>query len=129
MLDWYQLLNIPYWSYQYWGDIFFILSRYWYKLSINLILPQCPYHINTNMFFCLVGREDEIHTPKMGTWESSRTPETSEFDYRGQNTLHWGLFYIIRKLSKCSCRKWVRMGHLDICSTCYGKKKGRESNC
>jgi len=29
---------------------------------------------------------------------------------------------------KCRCRKWACMGHLDICSTSYGKKKGRESN-
>jgi len=31
--------------------------------------------------------EDDTHTLKMGTWECSRTPETSEFDCRGQNTL------------------------------------------
>jgi len=30
---------------------------------------------------------------------------------------------------KCRCRKWPRMGHLDICSTSYGKKKGQKSNC
>jgi hypothetical protein len=29
---------------------------------------------------------------------------------------------------KCRCRKWLRMDHLDICSTSYGQKKGRESN-
>jgi hypothetical protein len=29
---------------------------------------------------------------------------------------------------KLRCRKWARMSHLDICSTSYGKKKGRESN-
>jgi len=63
----------------------------------------------------------------MGTWESFGTPK-SKFDCRGQNTLHWGVFYIIRKLLKCRCRKWACMGHLDICSTCYGKKKGQESN-
>jgi len=72
--------------------------------------------------------EDETHIPEMGTWESSRTPETSEFDGKGQNTSHWGVPYIIGKLSKCRCRKWARMGHLDICSTSYGKKKGRKSN-
>jgi len=38
--------------------------------------------------------EDETHTPKIGTWESSGTPESfgtpkiSEFDCKGQNTLH-----------------------------------------
>jgi len=64
-----------------------------------------------------------------GTWESFGTPETLELDWRGQNTLHLGVLYIIRKLLKFKCRKWPRMGHLDICSTSYGKKKGQESNC
>ncbi len=72
--------------------------------------------------------ENETHTPKIGTWESSGTPETSEFDYKGQNTLHWGVLYIIGKLLKFRCQKWPHMGHLDICSTSYGKKKGLESN-
>jgi hypothetical protein len=72
--------------------------------------------------------EDETHTLEMGTWESIETPEASEFDCRGQNTSHWGVFYIIEKLSKCRCQKWACMSHLDICSTSYGKKKGRESN-
>jgi hypothetical protein len=72
--------------------------------------------------------EDETHTPEMGTWESSRTPKSSEFDCKGQNTSHWGVFYIIGKLSKFRCRKWARLSHLDICSTSYGQKKGRESN-
>ncbi len=56
------------------------------------------------------------------------TFETSEFDYRGENTLHCGILYIIGNLLKCRCRKWARMSHLDICSTSYGKKKGQESN-
>jgi hypothetical protein len=64
----------------------------------------------------------------MGTWESFGTPETSEFDCRGQNTSPWGIPYIIGKLSKGRCRKWPRMSHLNIYSTSYGKKKGRESN-
>jgi len=72
--------------------------------------------------------EDETHTPKVGTWESSETPEISEFNCRGQNTLHWNVFYIIGKLSRCRCRKWACIGHLDICNTSYGKKKSRESN-
>jgi hypothetical protein len=47
---------------------------------------------------------------------------------RGQNTLHWGVFYTVENVLKCRCPKWPRMSHLDICSTCYGWKKGRESN-
>jgi hypothetical protein len=72
--------------------------------------------------------EDETHIPKMGTWESSWTLESSEFDCKGQNTLHWGVLYIIGKLSKCRCPKWARMTHLDIYNISYGQKKGRESN-
>jgi len=33
--------------------------------------------------------EDDTHTPKMGTWESSGILETSEFDCKGQNTSPW----------------------------------------
>jgi len=51
--------------------------------------------------------EDEIHNPKIGTWESSKTLETLEFDRKGQNTLHWGVLYIIEKISKCRCLKWL----------------------
>jgi hypothetical protein len=36
--------------------------------------------------------EDEIHTPKSGNLESSKTPKNSELDCRGQKTLHWGVF-------------------------------------
>jgi hypothetical protein len=72
--------------------------------------------------------EDDTHTPKMGTWESFGTPETLKLDYRGQNTSHWGVLYIIGKLWKFRCRKWACMGHLDIFSTSYVQKKGRESN-
>ncbi len=76
----------------------------------------------------LAKSEDEIHTPKVGDLESSGTPEYLEFDSRGQNTLHWGVIGFIEKVSKCRCPKWPRIGHLDICSSSYGQKKGRESN-
>jgi len=67
-------------------------------------------------------------TPKSGDLESSTTPKTSEFDCRGQNTLLWNVFYIVGKVSKCRCPNWPCMSHLDIWSTSYGQKKGRESN-
>jgi len=45
-------------------------------------------HENINVATPLLEEcEDDTHTLEMGTWESSGTPETSEFDYRGQNTL------------------------------------------
>ncbi len=73
--------------------------------------------------------ENAIHTPKSVKMESSRTPENSEDDLRGQISLHWCVLYINEKVLKCRCPKWPRMGHLDICSPSYGQKKGRESNC
>jgi len=72
--------------------------------------------------------EDDTHTLEMGTWEFSGTLKTLEFNCRGQNTLPWDILYILEKLSKCRCRKWLCMSHLDICNTSYGKKKGRGSN-
>jgi hypothetical protein len=67
--------------------------------------------------------KDDSHTPEMGTWEFVGTSETSKFNFRGQNTLHRGIIYIIGKLSKCKCRKWACMSHLDICSISHDKKK------
>jgi len=72
--------------------------------------------------------EDETPTPKVGDLESSETLERLKFDSRGQNTSHWGVLGIIGKVLKCRCSKFLRIGHLEICSPSYGQKKGRESN-
>jgi len=72
--------------------------------------------------------EDETHIPEVGTWESFGIPKILKFDCKGQNISHWDVLYIIGMLLKLRCRKWPHMGHLDICSTSYGKKKGRKSN-
>ncbi len=60
--------------------------------------------------------------------ESRWTPEPPKSNCKGQNTSHWGVFYIIGKLLKFRCLKWARMTHLDICNTSYGKWKNRKSN-
>jgi hypothetical protein len=70
---------------------------------------------------------------KPNTWksqelESFATPECLELDSKGQNTSHWGVLGVIEKVLKRKYRKWPRIGHLDICSSSYGQKKGRESN-
>jgi len=64
---------------------------------------------------------------KVGIW-SPLTPATSKLNSRRKNTSPWGVLYIFGKALKCRCRKWPRMNHLDICSTSYSRKKGRESN-
>ncbi len=71
--------------------------------------------------------EGEAHTPKSGNLESSGTPENSELELKGQNTLHWGVLGVIGKFLKCKCLNWPQIGHLDINSPSYGQKKGRES--
>jgi hypothetical protein len=64
----------------------------------------------------------------VGSWNLERTPESSERDCRGQISSPRKFHYIIGKALKCRCPKWPRMSHLNICSTSYGQKKGRESN-
>jgi hypothetical protein len=73
--------------------------------------------------------EDETHTPKSGKLESSGTPKNSELDCRGQISSHSSVLGVIGKVLKCRFPKWPRMSHLDICSSSYEQKKGRESNC
>jgi hypothetical protein len=85
---------------------------------------ECEYVVTPLWGKC----EDETHTPKNGNLESFGTPATSELDSRGQKSCPWGVLYTVGKVLKCKCRKWPRMGHLDICSTSFGQKKGRESN-
>ncbi len=65
---------------------------------------------------------------KVGDLESSETPECSEFNSKAQNTSHWSVLGVIRKVLKRRYRKWPHIGHSDICSPSYGQKKGRESN-
>ncbi len=70
---------------------------------------------------------------KPNTWKSQElesfgTPECSELDSKGKNTSHWGVLGVIGKVLKLKYRKWPRIGHLDICSSSYGQKKGWESN-
>jgi hypothetical protein len=73
--------------------------------------------------------ENATPTPKSGDLESSGTPENSEDDLRGQISSPCCVLYINGKLLKRRCPKWPRIAHLDIWSSSYGKKKGRESNC
>jgi hypothetical protein len=72
--------------------------------------------------------EVATHTPENESLESFGTPKNSEDDYRSRNTSHWGVLYTVGKVLKSRCSKWPRMSHLDICSSSYGHKKGRESN-
>jgi hypothetical protein len=72
--------------------------------------------------------EYETRIPRSGNLKSFGTPKNSELDCRGQNTSPWRFLYTVAKVLKFRCPKWPCMSHLDICSTSYGRKKGRESN-
>jgi hypothetical protein len=72
--------------------------------------------------------ENATHTPESGKMESSRTPENSELDLRGQISFLLSVLSLIGKVLKCKCSKWPRLSHLDIRSPSYGQKKGRKSN-
>jgi hypothetical protein len=70
---------------------------------------------------------------KPNTWkswdlESFGTPECSKLHNKWQNTSHWGVLGVFRKVLKRKYRKCPRIGNSDICSPSYGQKKGRESN-
>jgi hypothetical protein len=64
----------------------------------------------------------------VGSWSLERTPGFLERDCKGQNSLPWGVLYMIGKLLKCKCLKWARIAHLDIWNTRYGQMNGPESN-
>jgi len=95
------------------------------------------------------GQEEarESHHILPGVWESVRewtltlpmqlplwemetrwTPETSEGDFKGQNSMACGVLCIIGKRLEHKFLKWARIIHLDIWNTSYGQKKGRKSN-
>jgi hypothetical protein len=77
-------------------------------------------------------REWTLRLPKqLPFWEmeSRWTPNISESNYRGQNSMACNVPYIIGKLLKRRCLKWVGIAHLDIWNASYDQKKGRESNC
>jgi hypothetical protein len=104
-------------------NIYYLLTFFLKVLSLFSFIQFTPC-CNPTLKEC----EDDTHTPEMGTWESSGTPENSELDCRGQNTLPWGVLHTIGKVLKRICRKWPRMSHSDIYCTSYVWKKGRESN-
>jgi hypothetical protein len=65
--------------------------------------------------------------PKMGTWSPPGFSKTQSL-IAGVKTPRLEVFFMSFEIVKCRCRKWPRMHHSNICSTSYGRKKGRESN-
>jgi hypothetical protein len=71
-------------------------------------------------------REWTLTLPRqLSLWEieSRWTPETSESDFRGQNSMACGIFYIIRKLLERRCLKWARITHLESETQVMAKRR------
>jgi hypothetical protein len=107
-----------------------LVSQPHFEASVRMrLLVWSLWNIHTSVTTPLWGKcEDETHTPKSGNLESFGTPANLELNNRAKNTSPRSVLYTVGKALKCRCRKWPRMSHLDICSTSYGQKKGRESN-
>jgi hypothetical protein len=121
------LISLSYIQFGHWVQITYHLGSQFGRISSKMTHPNSLWDSNVATPLwgkCVVA----IHTPENGTWESFGTPKNSEFDCRGRNTSPWDVLYTVGKLLKCTCPKWPRMNHLNICSTSYGRKKGRESN-
>jgi hypothetical protein len=76
-------------------------------------------------------REWTLTLPRqLPLWEmkSRWTLETSETDFKGQNSMACGILYIIEKLLELKCLKWAHIVHSDLWNTSYCQKKGHESN-
>jgi hypothetical protein len=69
------------------------------------------------------------HTPKWTPTLGIGVPldsRTFKEILRGQNSLDWIFFCIIRKLLERTCLKWACMTHLETSNTSYGQKKSEE---
>jgi hypothetical protein len=66
--------------------------------------------------------------PKWGLGSPPGLPKLQSW-IAGVKTPRIGVFFIsLENYESVDVKKWARMGHLDICSTSYVQKKGRESN-
>ncbi len=66
--------------------------------------------------------------PKVGTWSPPGLLQLQSSIAEVKTPCLDVLFIPLEKALNFRCRKWPCMNHLDICSTSYGQKKGRESN-
>jgi hypothetical protein len=66
--------------------------------------------------------------PKVGTWSPLGLPQLQSSIAEAKTPCLEVFFIPLEKALKCRCPKLPHMSHLDICSTSYGQKKGRESN-
>jgi hypothetical protein len=57
--------------------------------------------------------------------ESQWASEFSENDHRGQNSLDWGVLYIIGKFLERRCLKWARVTHLESKTQVMVKRRAR----
>jgi hypothetical protein len=94
------------------------------------LTPSGSCIVATLFFVTLLWKSERI-TPSLLKWGLGSLLGLSKLQssIAGVKTTRIEVFFIsLEKLSKCRCQKWARIAHLDIYSTSYNKKKGRESN-
>ncbi len=64
----------------------------------------------------------------LGSWSPGGLPNFQRAITKVKTPCIEKVLYIIGKLLKFRCLKWVRMTHLDIFHTSYGKKKGQHKS-
>jgi hypothetical protein len=79
--------------------------------------PHFKGSVRSSLTFSKMGLESPLGLPK------------TQSSIVGVKTRCFEVFFIpLEKVLKCRCSNWPRMCHFDICSTSYGRMKGRESN-
>ncbi len=109
-------------------DIFWFFWCYIAFFIATIILRKCEDEDSLSQPHFEASVRMKFTLPKVGTWSLFGLLKTQSFIVGGQNISHWGVLYIVGKVLKCKCPKWLQMSHLDICNTSYGRKKGRELN-
>ncbi len=69
------------------------------------------------------------HLEKVRIWSPPGLPNVQSSTARPKTPRIDVFLVSLEKVLKRKCRKWPRIGHLNICNPSYGQKKGRESNC
>jgi hypothetical protein len=123
------------------GKIFLHISKYFVihvkKYPLNILSTWTKYSKTFGLAHVLMlvatpilreSEEEDSHF-QHGNLRVRRDSQNFKEWLQGSKHIALESSLYLGKLLKCRCVKWACMTHFDICSTSYGKKKVRESNC
>jgi hypothetical protein len=106
-------------------DAIMVMVDQFSKMAHFIPMKDCR---NPNLAKC---EGEAQHLEKVRIWSPPGLPNVQSSTARPKTPCIWGVLGVIGvigKVLKRRYRKWSRIGHLDICRSSYGQKKGRESN-